>query len=237
MFIHKIIILKLPWERYIVPFLSTKDNLVNQFQPAHIPMAVPFKHDFATGKKKLLPTRQVNIADPMEAHYSFVESRFLRMLNKMGNQNKHTITSIDFYVNPNLEARFKQKEREFQQQYGAHNPDAKPIFGFHGTRSVKIVANIMNKNFCPSKSGKFGAGVYFSEQPAYTFHYGGQNHLIMAQILPGKILECHFSGMGNALCTPGYDSHGGYKQQDGYFKEIVIFNQDQILPYYVIHFR
>ena len=51
---------------------------------------------------------------------------------------------------------------------------------------IKFVANIMNSNFRPSALGKFGAGVYFSEQPAYTFGNGGQNHFIMAQILPGK---------------------------------------------------
>ena len=200
-------------------------------------MAVPFNQDFTTGKRTLVPSRQVNIADPMEAHYSFVESRFLRMLNKTGNQNKHNITSIEFYVNPNLEARFKQKQSEFQRKYGANNPDAKPIFGFHGTKSDQVVANIMNTNFHPSTRGKFGAGVYFSEQPAYTFGYGGHHHLIMAQILPGRTLECHNSGMGSARCTQGYDSHGGFKQPDGHYQEIVIFNTDQILPYYVIHFK
>ena len=159
------------------------------------------------------------------------------MLNKTGNHNKYNITNIEFYVNPTLEQRFKQKQREFEQKYGVNNPEAKPIFGFHGTKSDQIVANIMNSNFRPSTQGKFGAGVYFSEQPAYTFGYGGQHHLIMAQILPGKTLECRNSGMGNALCTQGYDSHGGFKQPDGHFQEVVIFDTNQILPHYVVHFK
>ena len=122
-------------------------------------------------------------------------------------------------------------------RYGANNYESKPIFGFHGTKSQQIVADIMTKNFHPSRLGKFGAGVYFSEQPAYTFGYGGSNYLIMAQILPGKTFNCTSAAMGTALCTPGYDSHGGYKQPDGHFNEVVIFNPNQILPYYVIHFK
>ena len=43
--------------------------------------------------------------------------------------------------------------------------------------------------------------------------------------------------MGNALCTAGYDSHGGFKQADGTFNEVVIFDVNQILPCYVVYFR
>lgn len=217
-------------------FFAIKDIFPNLYQSPNIPMAILFKDDFVTGKKTLLPSRHVNISDPLEAHYMFVESRFLRMLNKIKGTKVHTITSIDFYVNPNLKACFEMKQLEFQRKYGVNNPEAKPIFGFHGTKSNQIVANIMNFNFKPSLSGKFGAGVYFSEQPAYTFGYGGTNHLVMAQILPGRVLECFDNNMKATLCTPGYDSHGGYKTRDGHFQEIVIFEQDQILPYYVIHF-
>ena len=163
--------------------------------------------------------------------------RFLRMLNKTGNQYKHNITNIEFYVNPTLEKNFQRKQRELEQKYGPNNPEAKPIFGFHGTKNDQIVDNIMNNNFRPSTRGKFGAGVYFSEQPAYTFGYGGQQHLIMAQILPGKTLECQFTRMHSGGCTARYDSHGGFKQADGHFQEVVIFDTDQILPYYVIYFK
>ena len=97
----------------------------------------------------------------------------------------------------------------------------------------------MNNNFKCSTSGKFGAGVYFSEQPAYTFGYGGKKHLIMAKILPGMIKECNWNGrtMSNDKCSPGYDSNGGFKQEDGSFNEVVIFDQDQILPCYVVYFQ
>lgn len=96
----------------------------------------------------------------------------------------------------------------------------------------------MNYNFKKSVKGKFGAGVYFSEQPAYTFSYGGSHHLIMAKILPGKTKECSWSGrMSSESCTQGFDSHGGFKQEDDSFNEIIIFDQDQILPCYVIYFK
>ena len=95
----------------------------------------------------------------------------------------------------------------------------------------------MNNNFKCSAKGKFGAGVYFSEQPAYTFNYGGEHHLIMAKILPGVTKECRFKTFNSDKCSPGYDSHGGFKQDDGSFNEVVIFDQDQILPCYVVYFQ
>lgn len=218
-------------------FFTFKDILFpNLHQPKN--MEILFEGDFVTSKRTLRPSRHID-TDPMETHYYRVESRFLRMLNKMNYKRRHTftITSIDYYVNPNLKACFEMKKLEFQRKYGVNEPEAKPIFGFHGTKSNQNVANIMNYNFKPSKRGKFGAGVYFSEQPAYTFRYGGDNHLVMAQVLPGRTLECFDDSMKATLCTPGYDSHGGYKTYDGHFEEIVIFNQDQILPCYVIYFR
>jgi len=172
---------------YIISFT------VNKFKPAVIPNAVPFGQTYATGKKTIQSKRGTDINDPLESHFAFVESRFLRMLNRSGHAGKHEITHIEFYMNPRLEANFKARKLQLKQKYGK-TAESEAVYGFHGTKSNSIVDNIMNNNFIPSSGGKFGAGVYFSEQPSYTFGYGGQNHLIMARILPGKTFECRYSG-------------------------------------------
>ena len=143
-----------------------------------------FEGDFNSSKKVILPQREINSEDPLQTHFSFVESRFLRMINRK-NLN-HEITQIEFYTNPKLERNFQKQCDEFKEKYGKL-PEAEPIFGFHGTKSDGIVESIMNDNFKPSIAGKFGAGVYFSEQPNYTFGYG--KHLILAKILPGKVCK------------------------------------------------
>ena len=200
---------------------------------------IVFEGYFNSSKKIILPKRQADNDDVLQTHFSFVESRFLRMMNRRNPSplSSKEITQIEFYINPQLEAHFKKKCEEFQKKYPGQIEESTPIYGFHGTKTDSVVEAIMNENFQPSKSGKFGAGVYFSEQPNYTFGYGGENHLIMAQILPGKVLECKYSGMSNRKCETGFDSHGGFKQSDDTFHEIVIFNSDQILPMYVLHFK
>ena len=195
---------------------------------------VRFKGPFNSCKKVILPQRHINSNDLLQTHFSFVESRFLRMINRM--EVNCEITKIEFYTNPKLEGNFQKQCEEFKKKY-CKSEETDPIFGFHGTKSDEVVESIMNNNFKPSTSGKFGAGVYFSEQPNYTFGYGGRKHLILAKILPGKVYECFSSSMGSSKCTEGYDSHGGFKKQEGTFDEIVIFNTNQILPMYVIHFK
>jgi len=197
---------------------------------------VSFGGTFQVSKKTLKPKRETNPSDPLEEQFLKVEARFLRMQQRNCSQQKYEISHIDFYMNPILEKRFDEKQKELELTYGSQEKESHVILGFHGTKSKKIINQIMNNNFIRSKGGKFGAGVYFSEQPSYTFQYGGLKHLIMAQLLPGKT-----SGKGGWLqhgeCEQGYDSHGAFPQTDGTFNEIVIFNLDQILPSYVIYFK
>ena len=214
--------------RYVVSY---------RLEVLEILLDVTFEGRFESCKKVIKPQRQVNNNDPLQTHFSFVESRFLRMMNRRKSGVSREIAEIEFYINPDLERSFQIKLSEFKAKYPG-KAEADPIYGFHGTKTDRVVETIMNENFNLSKQGKFGAGVYFSEQPHYTFGYGGENHLILAKILPGKIYECTYSGMGSAKCEPGYDSHGGIKQKaEGTFDEIVIFDTDQILPMYVIHFK
>uniref|UniRef100_A0A7M6DR67 Poly [ADP-ribose] polymerase n=2 Tax=Clytia hemisphaerica TaxID=252671 RepID=A0A7M6DR67_9CNID len=204
-----------------------------EFQPSFIEV---FGSDFAASKNMILPKREFNTDDVLQKHFKFVEARFLNMLNKARKPNVYEITKIDFYENPTLRERFLEKQREFEDKY-PNSSEAEPIYGFHGTKKSDVVCEIMNNNFKASTRGKFGAGVYFSEQPDYTFRYGGKNNLILARILPGKIKECDHIKWNSDLCTEGYDSHGAFKNDDDTFQEVVIFDTEQILPCYVIHFK
>lgn len=62
--------------------------------------------------------------------------------------------------------------------------------------------------------------------------------MILSKILPGKIYHCEEIAMSARDLERGYDSHGGLPLNDGsgQYREIVIFNTDQILPCYVLHF-
>ena len=78
--------------------------------------SLQFTDDFKTSRKIIKPSRQVN-ADPFENHFSYVEARFLRMLNKsVRATGSHRITHIEFYINPKLEERFASKEKDFQRR-------------------------------------------------------------------------------------------------------------------------
>jgi len=204
-----------------------------EFQPSFIEVFGP---DFATSKKTILPKREFNTDDVLQKHFKFVEARFLNMLNKVRKTNVYEITKIDFYENPALKEIFLEKQREFKDKY-QNSSEAEQIYGFHGTNKSDVVCEIMNNNFKASTRGKFGAGVYFSEQPDYTFRYGGKNNLILARILPGETKECDHMKWNSDLCTEGYDSHGAFKNDDDTFQEVVIFDTEQILPCYVIHFK
>ena len=79
---------------------------------------VVFGDDFATSKKTILPKREVDTDDVLQKHFSSVEARFLKMLNKARKQSmsatNYEITKIEFYENPTLRDRFLKKQREFE---------------------------------------------------------------------------------------------------------------------------
>ena len=186
-------------------------------------------NSFNTGRQTVIPSRTLKPDDPLDIHLRIAESQFLRLLKKMPTaKNDIEVKKVDIFMNSVLRQRFDAKLAEFSRKYGNKN-ESQFLYLFHGTKSPEIVEKIMNNNFIKSSVGKFGPGVYFSEFPAYTFGYGGENHLILSKVLPGKIYPC----TKNQNLQQGYDSHGGIPAGD-MFKEIVIFNTDQILPCYVI---
>ncbi len=89
--------------------------------------------------------------------------------------------------------------------------------------------------------GWYGKGIYFSEFPETALFYGKE--LLGCRILPGRSYdltgdkrpELTMVGMDK---EPGFDSHRvNCQSKEGYGEEIVIFDQDQILPVYWIHYE
>lgn len=219
--------------KYIIHYQKTGFHAANPFKDYQ------FRGTFQLAKKDIAIQRGVNLGSALEVHLRIAESQFYRLLNNMGMRGAgYKISKVEYYMNDQLKKNFDVKHEELKRKYGNQNQEAEIIFGFHGTKQRGIVEDIMNNNFIPSLGGKFGAGVYFSEMPGYTFGYGGEKFLILAQILPGKIRPCPFLGMQTSGgLSPGYDSHGGLPLNDGSgrYNEIVIFDKRQILPTYVIH--
>ena len=89
-----------------------------------------------------------------------------------------------------MERAFEAKKREYDREYGARKHESRLVF--HSTKSESI-DSIMSGGFKLAKVGSatdpgwYGAGIYFSEQTAYSQAYdkaGGR--LILCQLLLGK---------------------------------------------------
>ena len=185
-------------------------------------------------KHALKESRSVDTKDPLELHYRIAESQFLRLMNVTTEKRK--IKSITYYSNPLLEKKFNDKKDELSKKYPGKTIEC--IFGFHGT-SATSVDGIMSNNFRvdlvsqnTGNPGQYGAGIYFSEIPKVCFHYG--ESLLLCKVLLGRCLDVTKQNVKGKPLTSGYDSHGAHPTSDGNFQIIVIFNNDQILPCYVI---
>ena len=90
------------------------------------------------------------------------------------------------------------------------------------------------------RRGAYGAGLYFSEKAEVATGYTGNrvNQVLLCKLLIGK--EYRIGGSrpsgpnpgNNAPLQDGFDSH---LVQDG--NMVVIFDPDQVLPCYVVHYE
>jgi len=167
------------------------------------------------------------------------------------------ITKVEYVVNPVLIRKFEKKRLEMATRLDWEGMylivqkkrrniywtlltsivDTKPILCFHGTGEANI-NKIIVTNFDVSKvgsstdAGYYGAGIYFSEFPSLSMSYTrGALKFLLCQVLVGQTYVCPGLIMG-AKKKEGYDSH-----QSPDKSEIVIFDSDQILPYYIVHFQ
>jgi hypothetical protein len=135
-------------------------------------------------------------------------------------------TEVYRIVNPPLEERFLKKEAELLSIY----PSSKSVFAFHGTPKLDDIHKIAHKNYDirMGKRGVYGAGLYFSEITDVSNDYAS-NVLLINRVCLGKVFEGGHDGQG---LEPGYDSH-----RAPVHGHIVIFDKDQILPKYIVHYK
>uniref|UniRef100_A0A8B8BMY6 Poly [ADP-ribose] polymerase n=1 Tax=Crassostrea virginica TaxID=6565 RepID=A0A8B8BMY6_CRAVI len=170
-----------------------------------------------------------------QTHFRLAESQFYRLLS---GPNNYTIKKVEYVVNPDLIAKFKQSKEDLKKERGEEL--SYPVLAFHGTE-VKNISKICDTGFrVPGRAGFkhatdtgwYGKGVYFSEYPEYSMHYiRGAEKLLLCQVLPGKVFHCKKLIHGAAL-SKGHDSHISPDK-----KELVIFNSHHILPCYVVHYK
>jgi len=101
----------------------------------------------------------------------------------------------------------------------------------------------LSHEICQLKNawGRFGAGLYFAPDAAKSNDYA-QPHkeircLILCKVVVGKTMICT-QDQPDLLAPPmGYDSVLGEPGGTLNYPEVVIFNEDAILPAYVVFYR
>ena len=129
-----------------------------------------------------------------------------------------------------MQAKYDAKKAEFIRK----GIPANQIMAFHATKPDKvdsiIKSNLDYKKF-PVKNGRvYGEGNYFSEYPAFSLKYG--SGLILFDILPGR----EYSGSSNHILS-GFHSKKVGANKEGYGEQLVITDNAQFFPRYVIHLK
>ncbi|XP_048239350.1 protein mono-ADP-ribosyltransferase PARP14-like [Haliotis rufescens] len=177
----------------------------------------------------------VKAMTPEDYHYRTVEAQFYkRMLYDP--ENKYEVTAVEYVVNPSLCTHFRKAQERMRETKAGYEV---PVLAFHGTKDTNI-RSICEEGFRQpdhpefeenTDVGWYGNGIYFSEFPSYSSQYvEGEQMLLLCKVLQGRIFKCSAQKLG-AGKEPGYDSH-----VDPHGLEIVIYDQDCILPCYIVHY-
>ncbi|XP_048576294.1 uncharacterized protein LOC5506123 [Nematostella vectensis] len=180
-------------------------------------------------KKNMKPSRTVDPNDPFENFYNLAAQHYLSKC-----QTKKEIESIDVVINNQLLQKFEAKQKEFKSK---GIPDGE-ILAYHGTRSVNIdsiLRNNLDIKFAQRQA--YGRGNYFSEFPEISMGYG--DGLLLCRVLPGR----EWVDSSGRDILQGYNSKKVLQLQRGqpaanaFGDMVIIENSDQILPYFVMHFK
>ena len=188
-------------------------------------------------KKKTISTfswKKIRSSGATAAEYQKVEDQVLKFIQPCHWFPK--ITKIEKVTNLVLEKKFEAAKSKAFGDY----IDTK----FHGT-SNNALKNIIKKGFRmpdqnppPSKRGMYGQGIYFATDSSTIYTQGSQK-LLLCQVILGRSKEVHeadYSLDKKKLRSKEFDSvyapRGSAVKND----EFVIFDPDQALPQYIIHF-
>ncbi|KAF0985142.1 hypothetical protein FDP41_000181 [Naegleria fowleri] len=176
--------------------------------------------------------------DPFTCPGELFHFRLAETFLSRASGNQYTLKEVTYVCNPYNLKRFNERKRELAKKHGFLLDSMKPLILFHGNRLESNYDNIMKTNFSMQRIGSntgnmgyYGKGVYFSSYPQYSVGYAGSNCLLVCLVFTGKAFPLKQIVMGCPK-EPGYDSH---TSPDGY-SEVVIFDEDQILPIYKVKF-
>ena len=184
-------------------------------------------------KVRLESNRTFDPNDAKWMHFAIAASYFWRkhdaMFGTSATPNK-TIDYIEYVVNMDLQAKFDAKKVEFTRK----GIPADQIMAFHATKPGhvdSIIENNLDYRRFPATHGRVhGEGNYFSEYPAFSLKYG--SGLILFEILLGR----EHSGSSNYVASR-FDSKKVKANAEGYGEQLVITDNAQFFPRYVIHLK
>ena len=171
--------------------------------------------------------------DPKWMHFAIATSYFWRKHDAMVGTSAtptKTIDYIEYIINMDLQAKFDAKKADFTTK----GIPANQIMAFHATRPDNV-DNIIESNLdyrkFPMKHGRVhGEGNYFSEYPAFSLKYG--SGLILFEILPGREYS------GSSIQIPSvFQCKKVMANTEGYGEQLVITDNAQFFPRYVIHLK
>ena len=192
--------------------------------------------------KKVVSTFSVDPlsrSGPTAAEYQQVDDLVVKFVQPMHNWFPKVI-KIEKVTNLVLEKKFEEAK---SKAFGDHIAPK-----FHGTddNGVKGITKdgfrMPDPNPPPSKRGMYGQGIYFatdSSKSAQAIYTKGSQKLLLCQVILGKSKTANqpdYTLTKQKLRSHGYDSvyapRGSAVKND----EFVIFDPDQALPQYIIHF-
>ena len=192
--------------------------------------------------KKDIPTfivEEIHRTEPTAAEYMKVQDQVTKFIQPCHNWFP-AITKIEKVTNLVLEKKFEEAK---SRAFGSYI-DTK----FHGTsdEGVKGITEngfrLPDENPANGKRGMFGQGIYFatdSSKSAQKIYTKGSSKLLLCQVILGKskvVREADNTLNKKKLKDQKFDSiyapRGNAVQND----EFIIFDPDQALPEYVIHF-
>jgi hypothetical protein len=224
----------------IVTMEKQQDELMKQLMEAQIKLREELEEKFIPGEQAAIDVGSFMVFEIKRGgnlwnddnvlyrnHFKFAESQFLRLFGS----NRFRVSQVDYVVNPDLKFRFLSKQLEFKED----GRPSVPILAFHGTSDAEM-DHVVRKNFSMEKyknsQGQYGAGIYFTEQAITSLERNNvRGKLLLCKVLVGKQYQCNRAIRGSKL-TSGFDSHLSPCKT-----EAVIFDCDQILPCYVVHYE
>jgi hypothetical protein len=195
------------------------------------------------GFKILTLTHDQKLTKEQEAVWAKASAKFFQTMAKA--QGNYTIKSLGIIMNTKLNKGFTEQKKSYEEK--KKNLGA-ITWGFHGS-TPESIRSISKEGFkmpdeLKKKKGKskvellddgyFGNGIYFSVYSDYAMWYSEEresDEILLSALLQGETYQCTGRSDGEGLQT-GYDSHISPKGN-----EIIVFNQSQILPRFIIKFE